>query len=145
MSVNPVPQGYHSVTPYIVTEGASELIEFIKAAFGAEERMRMAGPDGAVQHAEVQLGDSVVMVGGGSGEFPAKTAMLHLYVSDVDAMYKRAMDAGGESIREPADQSYGDRSAGVKDPWGNEWWMATHVEDVSEEEMARRATGQAPA
>lgn len=82
-------------------------------------------------HAEVQLGDSVIMLADASDEAQVKTAMIHLYVPDVDADYKRALEAGGESIREPTDQTYGDRSAAVKDRWGNEWWLATHIKDVA--------------
>ena len=100
------------------------------AVVGATERMRMKGADGAIMHAEVEIGDSVVMIGDASGEHPPRTAMLHLYVPDVDACYKRAVEAGGESLREPADQPYGDRSAGLRDGWGNEWWLATHLKDV---------------
>jgi len=144
MAVRPIPDGYHTVTPYLVTEGAAELIDFMKAAFGAQERMRMAGDDGAIMHAEVQIGESIVMIGGASGEYPAKTAMLHLYVPDVDAEYRRAIGAGGESIREPEDQFYGDRSAGVKDRWGNEWWLATHVKDMTQEEMQEHAKAGSP-
>ena len=130
MSENSVPDGYHTVTPYIVAEDAAGLIEFTKDAFGAKERMRMAGEDGSIMHAEVQIGDSVVMIGGASGEFPPRTAMLHLYVPDVDVSYEKAIKAGAESKREPADQEYGDRSAGVSDGWGNEWWLATHIKDA---------------
>ncbi len=90
----------------------------------------MEGDDGSIMHAEVEIGDSVVMIGGVSGEFSPKTAMLHLYVPDVDAWYKRAVEAGAESLRKPTDQPYGDRSAGLKDGWGNEWWLATHIKDV---------------
>lgn len=139
MTASGVPEGYHTVTPYIVTPEAADLIEFIKSAFGATERLRSTQEDGSIMHAEVEIGDSVVMVGGGGEGIPAKTAMLHLYVPDVDVQYKRAIEAGADSLREPADQFYGDRSGGVKDPWGNEWWLATHIEDVSEEEMERRA------
>lgn len=130
MPVKPVPDGYHTITPYIVVEDAAGLIEFMKGAFGGKERMRMAGEDGSIMHAEVEIGDSVVMVGSASGELTPKTAMLHLYVSDVDASYERAIKAGVESKREPADQEYGDRSAGVSDGWGNEWWLATHIKDA---------------
>ena len=87
----------------------------------------MAGDDGSIMHAEVEIGDSLVMIGGASGEFSPTTAMLHLYVSDVDAWYKRAVEAGAESLRKPTDQHYGDRSAGLKDGWGNGWWLATHI------------------
>ena len=130
MSENSVPDGYHTVTPYIVVEDAPGLIEFMKSAFGGKERMRMASEDGSIMHAEVEIGDSVVMIGEVSGEFPSKTAMLHLYVPDVDASHERAIKAGAESKREPADQEYGDRSAGVSDGWGNEWWLAAPIKNA---------------
>jgi uncharacterized glyoxalase superfamily protein PhnB len=130
MSDNSVPDGYHTVTPYIVVQDAAGLIEFITSAFGGKERMRMAGEDGSIMHAEVEIGDSVVMIGGASGEFPPKNAMLHIYTADVDALYQQAISAGAESKREPANQEYGDRSAGVSDRWGNEWWLATHIKDA---------------
>jgi PhnB protein len=128
--VKAIPDGYHTVTPYLVVPDAPAFIEFLARALDATERFRMAGENGAITHAEVQLGDSVVMLASASAALHAKTAMLHLYVSDVDAAYRRAVEAGAESLREPADQTYGDRSAGLKDRWGNEWWLATHVKDV---------------
>jgi PhnB protein len=139
MFVKPIPDGYHTVTPYLIVQGASRLIEFLKDAFDGDETLRMMLPDGAIQHAEVRIGDSVVMVSDAGGEWQAMPATIHLYVDDTDAAYQRALQAGGISVREPADQFYGDRSAGVKDPTGNYWWIATHVEDVSAEELARRA------
>ena len=138
MAVKPIPDGYHTVTPYLIVAGAAELIEFAKRAFGAKERFRSSGPDGTIMHAEIQIGDSVVMVSDGSPDHPPKPAMLHLYVEDVDAVYRDALAAGGEPLREPEDQFYGDRSGGVRDAFGNQWWLATHVEDVSPEEMRRR-------
>jgi PhnB protein len=135
MAVKPVPDGYHTVTPYLAVKGAAKLIEFMREASGAEETFRMGGD--TVQHAEVRIGDSMIMVGDAPGE--PKPGMLHLYVEDVDAAYERALRAGGKSIREPEDQFYGDRSAGFSDDFGNEWWLATHIEDVSPEEIARRA------
>ena len=130
MSSTSVPDGYHTVTPYLIVPDAGGLIEFIAWAFGGKERMRMAGGDGSITHAEVEIGDSVVMLAEASGEHPPKNAMLHLYVSDVDTTYKDAIEAGGESMREPEDQPYGDRSAGLEDSWGNEWWLATHIKDA---------------
>lgn len=127
MSSTSVPDGYHTVTPYLIAPDAGGLLEFIAKAFGGKERMRMAGGDGSITHAEVEIGDSVVMIAESSGEVPPKTAMLHLYVPDVDALYEQAIKAGAESKREPADQEYGDRSAGLRDRWGNEWWLATHI------------------
>ena len=131
MATQAIPDGYHTVTPYLIVQDASGLIDYLGKAFGATERMRMPNGEGAIMHAEVQLGDSVIMLAEASEAYQAKPAMIHLYVPDVDAMYKRALEAGSESMREPAEQSYGDRSGGVKDRWGNEWWLATHVKDVA--------------
>jgi PhnB protein len=138
MGVNPIPEGYRTVTPYLVVEGATSVLEFVKQAFGAEEKVRMDAPDGKISHAEVQIGDSIVMLGDAGDQNPAMPAMIHLYVDDCDATYERALAAGGTSEREPTDQFYGDRSAGVRDSSGNLWWIATHVEDVPEDEMAKR-------
>jgi PhnB protein len=138
MAVKPIPEGYRTVTPYLVVDGATNVLDFVKQAFGAEEKLRMDGPDGKIGHAEVQIGDSIVMMGDAGAENPAMPAMIHLYVDDCDATYQRALAAGAKSEREPTDQFYGDRSAGVRDSAGNLWWIATHVEDVPEEEMAKR-------
>jgi PhnB protein len=138
MGVNPIPEGYRTVTPYLVVEGAATVLDFVKQAFGAEEKFRMETPDGKIGHAEAQIGDSMVMMGDAGEENPAMPAMIHLYVEDCDATYERALAAGGTSEREPTDQFYGDRSAGVRDSTGNLWWIATHVEDVPEDEMAKR-------
>lgn len=137
-NAKPIPDGYHTVTPYIVIAGVAKLIDFVKSAFGATEVMRHQRPDGSVMHAEMRIGDSIIMMGEapeGVKHFPA---MLHLYLDEVDSTYQRALQAGATSLREPADQIYGDRSAGVQDAFGNQWWLATHVEDVSAEEMERR-------
>lgn len=140
MAVKPIPDGYHTVTPYLVVDGADRLIDFLKQAFGAEEKFRMPTPDGKVAHAEVTIGDSVVMMGdAAAGEAEPTSAMIHLYVEDADASYQRALDAGATSVRELMNQFYGDRSGGVKDFAGNVWWIATHVEDVPQDEFARRA------
>jgi PhnB protein len=141
VAVKHIPEGYHSVTPYIVVEGAEGLIDFMKSVFGARERMRMPGPNNTVGHAEMEIGDSVVMLADagsvdGNQPFPG---MLNLYVEDVDKVYQAALAAGATSIRELTDQFYGDRSGGVRDQWGNFWWISTHVEDVSPEEMERRS------
>ena len=138
--VKPIPEGYHSVTPYMMVEGADQLIEFLKRAFGATEALRLAGPDGKVGHAEIRVGDSMLMVSEARGEWKAKPASFYLYVEDVDAVYRRALDAGGTSLGEVKDQFYGDRSGGVLDPCGNMWWVATHIEDMSGEELERRHT-----
>jgi len=137
MAVKPIPEGYHTVTPYLAVKDAAGLLDFLKQAFGAEEQFRMDGPDGKVGHAEARLGDSIIMLGDAPDQ--PMPAQIHLYVEDCDATYKRALQAGGTSEREPADQFYGDRSAGVRDSFGNLWWLATHIEDVAPEEMEKRA------
>jgi uncharacterized glyoxalase superfamily protein PhnB len=126
------------VTPYLVVAGADRLLDFLKRAFGAVEMDKMTRPDGKIWHACVRIGDSTVMMSEASEAFPAATGAMHLYVSDADAAYRQALALGAESLMEPATQFYGDRSCGVKDPLGNTWWIATHVEDVSAEEMERR-------
>jgi PhnB protein len=139
VAIKPIPDGYRTVTPYLVVDGADKLLTFVKQAFGAEETVLMAGPDGSVGHAEVRIGDSIVMLADATEQSPALSAMLHLYVEDCDATYQRALDAGATSVRELKDEFYGDRMGGVRDPFGNQWYLATHVEDVSGEEMAKRA------
>lgn len=136
--VQPIPDGFHTVTPYLMVEDADGLIAFLEQAFGATLRGRHDGPDGRMMHAELQIGDSRVMMGQATGEWPAMPAMLHLYVEDADAVFRRAVEAGARVVREPEDQFYGDRSGGVVDPTGNQWWISTRVEDVSPEEMERR-------
>jgi uncharacterized glyoxalase superfamily protein PhnB len=143
MAVKPIPEGYHSVTPYLTADNAAKLLDFVKAAFEAKELFRHLGPDGAVAHAEVKIGDSIVMVGQARDQWKGRTAMLYLYVPDMDATFKRALAAGATSVQEPTDQFYGDRNGGVQDPSGNQWWISTHKEDVSPEEMARRMKAQA--
>ncbi len=143
MAVKPIPEGYHTVTPYLVGPGMSKLIDFLKQAFDAKEIMRMARPDGAIMHAEVRIGNSPVMMGEPQGDQKPLPAMLYLYVNDTDATYKRALQAGGTSIMEPSNQFYGDRNGAVRDPCGNQWYIATHVEDVPPEEMAKRAQAAA--
>jgi len=138
MPVKPIPEGYHSVTPYLTVDDAGGLISFLERAFGGTVKERMEGPDGAVMHAEVRIGDSIVMLGQARGEWPAQRTTLYLYVEDVDAVWKRAIDAGAKSVREVRDEFYGDRSGGVTDPAGNSWFIATHKEDVSPDEMQRR-------
>jgi uncharacterized glyoxalase superfamily protein PhnB len=118
------------------------MLEFVQAAFGATLHEAIAGEDGRIRHAEVQLGDSKVMIGQAREDNPARPGSLYLYVEDTDANYQRAMAAGAKSLMEPADQFYGDRHGGIEDPLGNYWWIATHVEDVTPEEMERRAKEQ---
>jgi uncharacterized glyoxalase superfamily protein PhnB len=145
MTVKPRPAGYHSVTPYLVVPRARELMTFLKTAFNAVELFPpMQGPGGAVMHAELRIGDSPVMMADASAEHPPMPAMIHLYLEEeVDAVYQRALQAGGTSVREPADQFYGDRSAMIRDGSGNLWNIANHVEDVSPDEMERRAAAEA--
>jgi PhnB protein len=143
----PVPDGYHTVTPYLTVANASEAIEFYKRAFGAEETVRMNGPDGSIGHAELQIGDSKLML---SDPFPqssvqapttvgATTASVFLYVDDVDAAFGRAVDAGAKVEMPLEDMFWGDRFGTVTDPFGHVWSMASHVEDVSPEEIEERA------
>jgi PhnB protein len=144
--VTPVPEGYHSVTPYLVVDGASNAIEFYKRAFGAVERFRMPAPDDKVGHAEIQIGDSVIML---SDPFPGmgsnapsgagESAGLMLYVADVDALFKQAVDAGATVTMPLDNQFWGDRYGKLRDPFGHCWHLATHIEDVSPEEMMKRA------
>lgn len=138
MTVKPIPEEYHTVTPYLVVQGVSQLIDFMKQAFGAEDIQRHTLPDGRIRHAEVRIGDSRVMLGEAGSEFTVMPAMLHLYMEDVDAVYQRALRAGATPVREPRDEFYGDRIAGVTDRCGNQWWIATHIEDVSPEVLAER-------
>ncbi len=140
--VKPIPEGFHSVTPYLVVSGASQVIEFLKRTFDAREVSRHTHTDGSVRHAEVQIGDSMLMIGEGGEQWPAMPSGLYVYVEDVDATYKRALEAGATSIAEPKDQFYGDRNSGVKDSAGNTWWIGTHIEDVSPEELERRMQAQ---
>jgi uncharacterized glyoxalase superfamily protein PhnB len=139
MAVKPIPEGYSTVSPYLIVNGAAKVIDLLTQAFGATEKFRMPKPDGTIGHAEVTIGDSVIMLAEASPEFPPMPACVHVYVTDVDAVYRRALQFGAASTREPADQFYGDRNAGVKDPGGNQWWISTHKEDLSPEEIERRA------
>jgi PhnB protein len=143
MAVKSVPEGYHTVTPYLIVKDVGGLIDFLKQVFGAEERERNLAPDGSVMHAEVRIGDSVVMMASANDANPAMPTMLHLYIEDTDATYRRALAAGANSIREPEDQFYGDRSGGVRDAFGNQWWLSTHIEDVPPDEMERRMKEEA--
>ena len=138
--VKPVPDGYHTVTPYLVVDGAEKIIHFMKEACGAPAPFEpMKRPDGKVMHAEFKIGDSIVMIADASERAKATSAMLYLYVPNVDAVYQKALKAGATSEMEPANMFYGDRSGGVKDVAGNHWHIGTHVEDVSPAELKKRA------
>jgi PhnB protein len=139
MAVKHKPDGYNAVSPYVIVEGAARVIDFAKAVLGAREIMRFAAPDGRIGHAELRIGDSLIMLADASAEHPAMPCMLHVYVEDVDAAFQRALAAGATSLRPVANQFYGDRTGAVRDMCGNLWHMATHVEDVSPDEMRRRA------
>lgn len=121
------PEGYSSVAVYVMADGAQRVIDFLKQAFDAEELRRTDNPDGSIMHAEIRVDDTVVMLADAGGNFPAFPSWLHVYVPDVDTTYRRALDAGGVSVQEPQQQGDPDRRAGVQDPAGNTWWIATQV------------------
>ncbi len=133
-----IPDGYSTVTPYLIVSSITDTIQFLKNAFDAKEIRTMVGKDGTPNHSEVEVGSSKVMMGQASGEWRAQPGQFYVYVEDADSTYQRALQAGAKSIMEPKDQFYGDRHGGVIDPVGNTWWIATHIEDVSDEEMERR-------
>ena len=147
MATQPIPEGYHTATPYLAVDDAAEAIEYYTKAFGAKERVRMATPDGKVGHAELEIGDSLVMLSDPFPQASTKTpselggtsVSVFMYVEDVDAVVKQAVGAGATVTMEVADQFWGDRFGSVKDPFGHLWSIATHVEDVPPEEMAERA------
>jgi uncharacterized glyoxalase superfamily protein PhnB len=134
-----IPDGYHTVTPYLLCQRVADVLSFVERAFDAEVLQRMPSPDGKVVHAEVRIGDSRVMLGEASREWRPMPGSVYVYVDDVDEVYRRAIAAGGRSIMEPADMFYGDRNSGVADPGGNVWWISTHVEDVADDELTARA------
>jgi PhnB protein len=143
----PVPEGYHHVTPYLIVDGAAKALDFYRRVFGATERMRMPGPGGKVGHAELTLGDSMIMLADehpemgarGPRAFAGAAVSLHVYVEDVDATVKAAVAAGAKLLRPVEDKFYGDRSGTIEDPFGHHWHVATHTEDVPPDELARRA------
>jgi uncharacterized glyoxalase superfamily protein PhnB len=134
----PVPEGFRTVTPYLIVQDIPRLLDFLKGAFNAEEMHRSTQPDGTVNHATVRIGDSMVMMGEARPEWPPMPTGIYLYVEDADVVYQKALQAGAESVMAPRDEFYGDRMGGVRDGSGNYWWIATHIEDVTAEEMARR-------
>ena len=140
MAAKPVPDGYHTVTPYLTVRNAAKVIEFLQQAFGAKiSHEPTKRPDGSVMHAQVTIGDSPIMIADESEMAKATTSSLYLYVPNVDSVYQRAVKAGGTTIMEPADMFYGDRSGAVKDPSGNSWFIATHKEDLAPQELQKRA------
>ena len=153
MAVKAIPDGYHSVTPYLIISGATEAIDYYKKAFGATELLRMPAPGGKIGHAEIKIGDSPIML---ADEFPemghkspktlgGSPVSIMIYVEDVDTVFARAITAGGTEQRPVKDQFYGDRSGTLEDPFGHVWHVATHKEDVPAEEMARRASAHTAA
>ena len=147
MAAKSIPEGYHSVTPYLIVRGGTRALEYYKQAFGAEERFRMDGPGGTIGHAEIQIGDSIVMLADENPAWNAKApqvgtpspVQLMIYVDDVDATFAQALTAGGKETQPLKNQFYGDRSGSLTDPFGHSWTVATHIEDVPPEEMERRA------
>lgn len=147
MAVQPIPEGYRTITPYLAVDDASAAIDFYQRALGAEERVRMSGPGGSIMHAELQIGDSMIMLSDPLPQASTKppkelggtSVSIMTYVEDIDSVYKQAIDAGAESLMEPDDMFWGDRFGSVKDPFGHSWTIATHIEDVSPEEMEERS------
>lgn len=139
----PIPEGFHTVTPYLLLQDAAKLIEFLQQAFGGVEKHRSTHPSGRIVHAQVTVGDSQIMLGEPPASWQAMPGFFYLYVNDVDATYNSALTAGAVSVSPLKDEFYGDRTGGVKDPFGNLWWIATHKEDVPEEELKRRIAANA--
>lgn len=147
MAVKPIPEGYHSVTPYLILDDATAALEFYKKALGAVELMRFPAPGGKIGHAEIKIGDSPVMLADENPEMDARSARtiggspisLMVYVEDVDALVARAVAAGAKLVRPVANQFYGDRTGGIDDPFGFHWYIATHIEDVPPDELEKRA------
>jgi PhnB protein len=139
MNVKPIPDGYHTVTPYLAIQGVPTVIDFLKGAFDAKEIERHSMPDGTVMNATVRVGSSMIMLGEKPKDQKAFPAMFYLYVENVDISFKRAVEAGGKVYMEVTDQFYGDRSGAVEDSAGNQWWIASRKENLSKEEMIKRA------
>jgi PhnB protein len=150
--VKPIPEGYPRVTPYLIVDGASVAIDFYTSVLGATERMRMNAPENKVGHAELEIGDSVIMLADESPEMDARSpatvggtpVSLHVYVEDADATFERALGAGAKTLQPVEDKFYGDRSGSFEDPFGHRWHVATHVEDVPPGEMEKRAAAAMP-
>ncbi|NUO99855.1 MAG: VOC family protein [Nonomuraea sp.] len=138
MTVNPIPEGYTTVTPWLISQDTAGLIDWVEAAFGAEELGRMTDEEGRIGHAEVRIGNAVVMMFDARPDWPPTPGFLRLYVPDADETHRRAVEAGGTSVTEVTHLFFGDRVGRVRDPLGNLWWIQTHIEDVSPEEVERR-------
>jgi uncharacterized glyoxalase superfamily protein PhnB len=143
--VQPIPEGFHTLTAYLLVADAGKEVEFAKAAFDAQPIHISRRPDGSIMHATLKVGTSMLMLGQVSGEMKPVPAMLFMYVENVDAVYKRAVASGGNSIHEPSDQIWGDRAGAVSSANGIQWWISTHIAEVSEEEMQRRMAKRAGA
>jgi PhnB protein len=147
MAVNPIPEGYPRVTPYLTIDGASAAIDFYTKVFGAKERMRMPAPDGRLGHAEIAIGDSIIMLSDehkemgvlGPKSIGGTPVTINVYVEDVDSVFARALQEGSKNLRDPENQFYGDRMGQFEDPFGHKWSVGTHVEDVPPDEMEKRA------
>ena len=149
-SVKPIPEGYHSITPYLCIKDAAKALDFYKEAFGAQELFRMAQPDGKIGHAEIQIGDSRLMIADECPDMEFRSPQayggspigIHLYVEDVDATVNMALVAGAKLVKQVNDQFYGDRNGTVEDPFGHRWFISTHIEDLSQEEICSRLEAQ---
>ena len=144
MAVKPIPEGYRSVTPYLIVNDADALLRFVKEAFNARVKEEHRMPDGTLMHADVIIGDSHVMMGQAGGRWRPIPGSILLYVEDADATYAAGLKAGGKSVQELTNQFYGDRSGGIEDPSGVTWWISTHIEDVPPEELERRMKSYRP-
>lgn len=142
MEVKPIPEGYRTITPYLTVKGAKTLINFLERAFGAKNMRQTVRPDGSIANAEVLIGDSMIMIADGTENWLPVQTSIYLYVENCDAVYHKAIEEGGETLLEPQDMFYGDRNAGIKDLCGNMWWIATHIENVSDEEIQNRMEEQ---
>lgn len=143
MSVNFIPDGYYTITPYMVVEDADKLVEFVEKTFNGQLLFKMQNEAGRISHAEMKIGDSILMLAESAGEWKPTKTMLHFYVEKVDEVYQRALDNGAVSVKEPKDEFYGDRISCVQDSFGNFWSIATHIKDVSIEEMTEKSKANA--
>ena len=135
MKVQPIPTGYNTITPYLLCKESVKVLDFLKNAFDAQVVKIMLHDDQSIANAEIKIGNSMIMLAEAMGEWPPLPAMIYMYVENTDELYEKAIANGATSVMPPMDMFYGDRNAGVKDPGGNQWWIATHIEDVSDEEM----------